>query len=152
MGAAGNIISASQLIDTGRHYWYLPDTDEYLVRGTESDYVFWHRLKDDSTKSRFYTRYISFVATVEGNLRRYTAREIKQMNKAEQLMQLLGHMTSAATIGIINSGVMNCSVSASDIRNKDAAKGVSAAGLLGKTKKMKSVSPGYVLASRVTQV
>ena len=152
VGAAGNIISASQLIDTGRHYWYLPDTDEYLVRGTESDYVFSRRLKDDGTKSRFYTRDFSFVATVEGNLRRYTAREIKQMSKAEQLMQRLGHMTSAATIGIINSGVQNCPVSASDIRNKDAAKGVSAAGLLGKTKKMKSVSPGYVLAPRVTQV
>jgi hypothetical protein len=61
-------------------------------------------------------------------------------------------MTSAATIGIVNSGVQNCSVSAFDIRNNDVAKGVSVYGLVSKTKKMKSVSPGYVLAPRVTQV
>ena len=67
-------------------------------------------------------------------------------------MQGLGHMISAATIGIINSGVQNCLVTASDVRNKDATKGVSTAGLLGKTKKMKSVSPGYALIPRVTQV
>jgi hypothetical protein len=51
-------------------------------------------------------------------------------------------MTSTASIGIINTGVQSCSVSASDILNKNAAKGVSVAGLVGKTKKMKSVSPG----------
>ncbi len=54
-------------------------------------------------------------------------------------------MTSAAIIDIINSGVQNCPVTASDVRNKDATKGVSTAGLLGRTKKMKSVSPGYAL-------
>ena len=53
-------------------------------------------------------------------------------------------------IGIFNSGVQSCSVSASDIRNKDAAKGVSVVGIVGNTKKMKYVSPGYVFAPRVT--
>jgi len=67
-------------------------------------------------------------------------------------MQRLGHMASATTIGIINSKIQNFSVSASDIRNKDAAKGLSVVGFVGKTKKMKSVPPGYVLALRVTQV
>jgi hypothetical protein len=61
-------------------------------------------------------------------------------------------MTSKATISLVNSGIQNCHVSATDIRNKDAAKGVSVAGLLGKTTKGKSISPGYVLAPRVTQV
>ena len=55
------------------------------------------------------------------------------------MMQRLGHMTSAATIGIINSGVQNCPVAISDVRNTDAAKGVSTAGLLGKMEKMKPV-------------
>jgi len=61
-------------------------------------------------------------------------------------------MTSAAAIGLINSGMLNCPVSASDVRNKDAAKGVSLAGLVGETKKQKSVSPGYALAPHVTRV
>ncbi len=51
-------------------------------------------------------------------------------------------MTSAVTIGIVNSGMQNCSISASDIQNKDAAKGLSVAGLVGKTEKMNCVSPG----------
>ncbi len=54
-------------------------------------------------------------------------------------------MTRAAIIGLLNSGMLNCPVSASDARNKDAAKGVSVTGLLGKTKKHTFVSPGYVL-------
>ena len=46
---------------------------------------------------------------------------------------------------------MNCPVSTTDVRNNDAAKGVSVTGLLGKTAKKGSISPGYVLAPRVTQ-
>jgi len=38
--------------------------------------------------------------------------------------------------------MLNCPVSTSDVRNKDAAKEVSVVGILGKTKKHKSVSPG----------
>ncbi len=74
------------------------------------------------------------------------------MAKVKQLMQRLKQMKRAATIGLINSRMLNCPVSASDVRNKDATKGVSVAGLVGKTKKHKSISPGYVLALRVTQV
>ena len=74
------------------------------------------------------------------------------MDKAAQLAQRLGHATSKAVISIINSGVMNCPISATNVRNKDAAKGVSIAGLLGMTTKKKSMSPGYVLSLRVTQV
>ena len=152
IGAAGNILSACQMVDTGRPYRYDNVKDEYVVSGNKNDYVFTRRRKADGSKSRFYTRDFALIATVKDNLRRYTAREVKQIDKAEQLMQRLGHMTSAATIGLINSGLQNCPVTASDVRNKDAAKGMSAAGLMGKTKKHKSVSPGYVLAPRVTQV
>ncbi len=46
---------------------------------------------------------------------------------------------------------MNCPVSVTDVRNKDAANGVSIAELLEKTTKKASMSPGYVVAPRVTQ-
>ncbi len=62
------------------------------------------------------------------------------------------HATSKVATGIINSGVVNCPVYTIDVRNNDAAKGVSVAGLLGKTAKKGSISPGYVLAFRVTEV
>ncbi len=59
------------------------------------------------------------------------------MDKAAQLAQRLGHATNKAVINIINSGVMNCPISTTDARNKDAGKGVFIAGLLGKTTKKK---------------
>ncbi len=72
------------------------------------------------------------------------------MEKAAQLARRLGQVTSKADITIINSGVMNCPVSAADVRKNDAAKGVSVAGLLGKTAKKGSIFPGYELAPSVT--
>jgi hypothetical protein len=107
IGAAGNILSAGQMVDTGRQVRYDTTKDEYIVSGPASDYVFARRTKEDGTKSRFYTHDFALVATIKENLRRYTSREVKQIEKAEQMMQRLGHMTSAATIGIINSGVQN---------------------------------------------
>ena len=140
------------MVDTGRQVRYDTTKDEYIVSGHAADYVFARRTKEDGSKSRFYTHDFALVAAIKENLRRYTSREIKEIEEAEQMMQRLGHMTSAATISIINSGVHSCPVIASDVWNKNAAKGVSTTGLLGKTKKMKSVSLGYALVPRVTQV
>jgi len=47
---------------------------------------------------------------------------------------------------------MDCPVSATDVRNNDAAKGVSVAGLIGKTAKKGSISSGYAIAPRATHV
>ena len=69
------------------------------------------------------------------------------MGKAEQLMQRLGHMTSKATIDLINSGVQNCPISATVVRNKDAAKGVSVAGLIGKNDEEKVRVSGICVGS-----
>lgn len=156
-GATANILSAGQMVDTGRPFTYDPEGDAFTLKGLARSYVFARRERRDGSKSRFYTCDFAIdgtvlVATVTDNLRRYTAREVKQMGQAEQLMQRLGHMTSAATVSLLNAGVQNCAVTATDVRNKDAAKGVSVAGLMGKTKKRQSVSPGYIIAPRVTQV
>ncbi len=45
---------------------------------------------------------------------------------------------------------MNCPVSDTDVRNKDAATGVFIAKLLGKKTKKASVSLGYAFAPRFT--
>ena len=74
------------------------------------------------------------------------------MDKVAQLAQRLGHATSNAVINIINSKVMNCHVSATNVRNTDAAKNVSISGLLGKTTKKTSMPPGYMLVPRVRQI
>ncbi len=72
------------------------------------------------------------------------------MDNAAQLARHLRHWSSKAVICIIKSGVMNCPVSATNVHNKDAAKGVSITDLLGKTSETASVSPGYVITPRVT--
>jgi hypothetical protein len=140
------------MVDTGRPYRYDGAQDEYIVVETDNDYVFTRLLRDNGSKARFYTRDFALVTTVKVNARWYSSRDVKQMDKVEQFMQQLGHMTSSATLDLINSGMLNCPVSASDARNKDAAKGVLVAGLVEKTEKHKSVSPGYALDPRVNQV
>jgi hypothetical protein len=74
------------------------------------------------------------------------------MNKAAHLTRRLAHATSKAVIVIINPDGMNCPVSATDVCNKGTAKGLSIAKLLAKTTKRATVSPGYAIAHRVTQV
>jgi len=140
------------MLDTGRTFEYDDENDEFIVSGLSEAYVFLRRLRPDGSKTQFYTRYFAYVATVAENIRRYSVREVKQMEKVAHLARFLGHATSMVVIGVINSGVMNCPVSTTDIRKTDDTKGVSVAGLLGKTTNKGSISPGYVLAPRITQV
>ena len=55
-GAAGNILLACRMVDTGRPYRYDGAKDEYIVVGTDNDYVFTRRHREDGGKSCFYTR------------------------------------------------------------------------------------------------
>ena len=150
-GASCNILPACHMVDTGRSFDCDNDKDEIVVTGTNQEYVFTRRLRADGTKARFYTRDFAHVATAAANLRIFFIREVKQMDKAEQLMHRLGHMPSKKNINLINFNIQNCLVFATDARNKDAAKGLLVAGLFGKTTKGKAISPGYVLAPRATQ-
>jgi hypothetical protein len=74
------------------------------------------------------------------------------MDKDAQLRRRLGHATSKVGIRIIDSSVMNYTVSDTDVCNKESANGAPIAGLLGKTTKNVFMSAGCVIASRVTQV
>jgi hypothetical protein len=93
------------MLDTGRDFKYNDENDEFIVAGQSEAYIFARRLRPDGSKTRFYTRDFANVATVAKNLRRYSVREVKQIEKAAQLVGCLGHATSKEVIGIINSGV-----------------------------------------------
>jgi hypothetical protein len=77
VGAVGNILSAYQMVDTGRPYRYDGHKTECVVSGADNDYVITRRIRDDGSKSRFYTCDFALVATVKENLRRYITREVK---------------------------------------------------------------------------
>ena len=81
--ASCNILSACQMKDTGRAFSYDNDKDEFVVTGKSEDYVYICRLRDDGTKTRFYTHDFAHVATLAANLRRYSMREVRQIDKSE---------------------------------------------------------------------
>ena len=62
----------------------------------------------------------------------------------------LGFMNSRAKVNLLNAGVLNCRVTATDVRNHTATAGAIIAEVRGKTRKM-TASSSYV-APRVTQV
>ena len=57
------------------------------------------------------------TTTVQENLRRYTQREVKQMFEAKQLQVRLVYMNSRATVNLLNAGMLNSRVTATDVRN-----------------------------------
>ena len=96
------------MLDIGRSFKYDDKNNEFIVCGPSEASVFARRLSPGGSKMLFYTRNFAYVAIVADNLRRYSAREVRQMDKAVQLAQRLGHAISKAVINIINFGVMNC--------------------------------------------
>jgi len=81
-GAAYNIISACQMLDTGRTFKNDDMNDAFVVAGPSEPYVLACRPRPDGNKTRFYTHNFAYVATVTENLRRRSVREIKPMDKA----------------------------------------------------------------------
>lgn len=157
-GAAANILSFGELVDKGYEVHYLRAQDVFTVQGDETLWVFTRKSRPDGTRSRFWTCSVNgstedaFVATVAENLRRYTRREIVDMSRAAEFMRRMGHITSTAAIKVLNKGVQNCPITATAVRNNEAAHGPALAGLRGKTKKQASAVAGYELSPRVTQV
>jgi len=157
-GAAANILSFGELVDKGYEVHYLRAQDVFAVHGEQTLWVFTRKLRPDGTRSRFWTCDIDsssddvFVTTVAENLRRYTRREIVDMSRAAEFMRRMGHITSTAAIKVLNKGVQNCPVTATAVRNNEAAHGPSLAGLRGKATKRASAVAGYELSPRVTQV
>ncbi len=76
-------------MDSSRAFGYDNDngTNEFVVMGASQDDVFTRRHKDDGTKTRFCTRDFAHIIEVVASLRKYSTREVKQMDKAKQLVQ-----------------------------------------------------------------
>ena len=86
------------------------------------------------------------IATVADNMRQYTKREVNQATNARELMARLAHASSQATIGMLDTGLLNCDVTKQDVRNADAIFGSSIAALKGKTHKLTSTRASAVVA------
>ena len=156
--AAANILSQGQAMQDGASVSYDAATDRYIMQKLHGKVWEFHRkLNLSGTKTNYWVHdtacSIVLTNTVSENLRRYTQREVKQMYEARQLQIRLGYMNSRATVNLLNAGVLNCGVTATDVRNHTAAAGVIIAEVRGKTSKMTptAASASY-MAPRVTQV
>jgi hypothetical protein len=89
----------------------------------------------------------ALITTVANNMRNYFPREVSQARAARQLMLNLAHASSTATMDMLDSDILNCTVT-----KTDAIFGPSIPSLKRKTAKQASAVSPNVLAPRVTQV
>ena len=154
--AAANILSKAEMVDAGHRVVYV--NDEYHLEGDGCRMVFKRRIDASGRKSNHYSCDLNSerslaLTTVEQNMRRYTKREVEQAREARELMARLAYPTSKTMVDMIQSGgLLNCAVTAQDVRNADAIFGMSLPALRGKTKKQASAIAKVTLAPRVTQV
>jgi len=79
--SVANILSQAELLDKGFGVSYDTSSDQYCVKGTKKNWVFQRKRLPSGKRSPFYSCEV-LVTTVEDNMRRYTAREVKQAKKA----------------------------------------------------------------------
>ena len=73
------------------------------------------------------------MSTVKDNEQRYTPREVQLAKEAKQLIRRLGYPNAAAVINLLNSGsLLNCPVSAQDVRRAYSIYGPDLASVYGK--------------------
>lgn len=157
--AAANILSKTRLIDAGNTVTYDAHADVYHLHGPDRQYVFSRKLNSNGSRSSHYACDMAIpahtdtlIATVADNMRQYTKREVNQATNARELMARLAHASSQGTIGMLDTGLVNCDVTKQDVRNADAIFGSSVAAMKGKTHKLTSIPASPVVAPRVTQV
>ena len=158
--AAANILSQGRLIDMGISVDYDKLKDEYVVVGPAKTYHFKRKKIPGVFLARRHYTYETaddvptdnLVVTVADNQRRYTAQEVKRSESASELMTRLGFASNADAIAIVNQGITNCDITATDLRIAHAIEGIQKPSLRGKTKKKKSRIATGVLGPRVVQV
>jgi hypothetical protein len=153
--AAVNVISVAEALNRGCSVVYSSPRDTYTLGVGVHQYVFSRKTVEGKKSSHYtcdMTAHTAFVTTVAENMRNYTPREVLQARAARELMVSLAHTSSAAMIDILDAGILNCSVTKTDVRNADAIFGQSIPSLKGKTVKRASTISANVLAPRVTQV
>lgn len=153
--ASANVISVAEALNRGFSIVYSSPDDVYKLGVGDSEYVF-TRKTVSGKKSSHYTCSMSahsaLITSVADNMQNYTKREVLQAKAARQLMLSLAHTSSAAMIDMLDAGILNCTVTKTDVRNADAIFGSSIPSLKGKTVKRVSTISSNVIAPRVTQV
>ena len=162
--AVGNLLSQGELVAAGCRVTYDSDQDVFTIKGRTGESLCFARKRDNRGETLNYwtcifpvveeaTMMISpvLVQTVESNARRFTAREVKQARMAVVLKERLGHAPQQVAIDIVNRGLHNSDLTATDVRNAERIFGASLASLKGSTKQHPPMAATSTLSERVTQ-
>ena len=152
-GVAGNILSLSRVKDTCRVFLD-EDTNKFVVHApngvvldfhnrdnlyirheqrTMLSYAFvnWSASVNQPTPTVYST---TVASTVQQNLKNYTSRQISNATLAYRLIESLGYPSEATVIAMINSGsILNCPVTAHDVRRAIHIWGPSLGSIRGKS-------------------
>ena len=80
---------------------------------------------------------LSFAKTVQGNMKGFTKREVKEAQKAREAQAMLGHPTNRNFLGMVHGGMIsNCTVTVNAEKNAHQIFGPDLAGIRGRMVRM----------------
>ena len=93
---------------------------------------------DMSRMAKGVKRTSAMVQTVQGNERLYTKRQVRDAERARELMESLGFVSSQDLIKLVKRGIPGCDVRVEDVHRAMRIYGESLGSLRGKTKRSKT--------------
>jgi hypothetical protein len=166
--ASANILSLAQLVDSGCDVRYEHEFDKFSLRPPNSTSLYSFCRKDvTGSEGRFYECNLStmietskvseadayeliLVQTVEGNMKRYSKREVGGATRAREMLSRMGYPSVQHAIAMVESGT-NFDITAHDFRIAEAIWGPDIASMKGKTRKMGAVAADMVIAPVIVQ-
>jgi Reverse transcriptase (RNA-dependent DNA polymerase)/Zinc knuckle len=134
-----NILSVARVVDRGYKVTYnSQDGNEFLLKGPDGSEVEFKQSEQGLFYIDMATKGSIFVNTVADNKSRYTRREIARADLARRLQQMIGRPSTHDYINIVNKNLLlNCPVTAADIRAAEEIYGPDIGSLKGKTVRRK---------------
>jgi predicted lactoylglutathione lyase len=86
---------------------------------------------------------VAMIQTVQGNERLYTKRQVRDAEKARELLESLGFVSNQDLVKLVKRGIPGCDVKVEDVHRAMRIYGESLGSLRGKTKRSKT-DPVYM--------
>ena len=155
--AVANVLSQAMLVDHGADVTYDKHNDRYVVTsGSTGNVLVFHRSRlPNGQKSNHYAHDtanpVILVETVRENMRRLTARELKDAKVAIKFMENMGGLATKGAIEMVNHGIKNSPLTTAMLRNAHFITGPDISSLKSHARKLKARPVANDLSPRVVQ-
>jgi hypothetical protein len=155
--AVANVLSQAMLVDHGADVTYDKHNDRYVVTsGTTGNVLVFHRSQlPNGQKSNHYAHDtanpVILVETVRENMRRLTARELKDAKVGIKFMENMGGLATQGAIEMVNHGIKNSPLTTAMLRNAHLITGPDISSLKSNARKLKAKPVANDLSPRVVQ-